>query len=105
MNRKLTALFHTHSNARNRKGNGRSLLAGLAVWIVIGANGPATVEASPTLPVEHRPLLCRPYRPGHWYGNTVRRRHRRGAPHHLFNPSTQRFQIRYPYVEQWLDRR
>ena len=29
--------------------------------------------------IKSTPILHRPYRPGHFYGNTVRRRHHRGA--------------------------
>ena len=42
---------------------------------------------------ENLPLLERPYRRGHVYGNTVRRRHRRGAVHFLFDERSQSFDV------------
>lgn len=52
-----------------------NLLAGEPQWRPIALPGSAEARAT-----QQQPLLHRPYRPGHVYGNSVRRMHYRGNP-------------------------
>lgn len=44
-----------------------------------GWSGPVIARGPQRAAIEATPILERPYRPGHFYGNTVRRRHYRGT--------------------------
>lgn len=68
----------------------RLVIAVVLCWLSCMAEAPAAVEppwSSSVLPVgaeaqqiRQTDILNRPYRPGHFYGNTVRRMHYRGHP-------------------------
>ena len=42
------------------------------------ASGPVIARGAERQAIKSTHILYRPYRPGHFYGNTVRRRHARG---------------------------
>ncbi|MCB9922788.1 MAG: hypothetical protein H6822_11440 [Planctomycetaceae bacterium] len=44
----------------------------------VSASGPVIARGAEREAIKSQHILDRPYRPGHFYGNTVRRRHARG---------------------------
>jgi hypothetical protein len=67
--------------------NSRTLLLILAVALttasllpvqVASASGPMIATGAQRQAIKSQHILHREYRPGHFYGNTVRRRHARG---------------------------
>ena len=63
-----------------------SLVAGLLLFVTAssaqepGWSGVVIARGEMRQQIEATPILERPYRPLHFYGNTVRRTHYRGSP-------------------------
>jgi hypothetical protein len=80
-----------------------SLLVCCASWLIPLQATDLEVLHLPSMPasshLKETPLLVRPHRRGHVYGNAVRRRSFRGAPHYLFDRQTQTFQVRIPQFD------
>lgn len=92
----MTSLLNLHSydlSVENESMSFRELLGGLVVLLIVTiawslsvgstrtSQDPAQVVARASKPqrqaIKQMPILQRPSRPGHFYGNTVRRRYSR----------------------------